>query len=87
MLEKIVHPLQQTAAITIETPLQNSFLQALCREQVPVHVYLINGIKLQGRIQTFDSHTILLKNGASQLVYKCAVSTICPAENVTIGIN
>ncbi len=64
--------------------LQEPFLNALRREHVPVSVFLVNGIKLQGQIESFDQFVILLKNNVSQMVYKHAVSTIVPARNVQI---
>ena len=54
--------------------LQDPFLNALRRERVPVSIYLVNGIKLQGQIESFDQFVILLKNTVSQMVYKHAVS-------------
>ncbi len=65
--------------------LQDPFLNALRRENVPVSIFLINGIKLQGQIDSFDQFVILLKNSVNQMVYKHAVSTIVPARNVTIN--
>ena len=64
--------------------LQEPFLNALRRERVPVSVYLVNGIKLQGQIESFDQFVVLLKNNVSQMVYKHAISTIVPARNVHI---
>lgn len=65
--------------------LQDPFLNALRRENVPVSIFLINGIKLQGQIDSFDQFVILLKNSVNQMVYKHAISTIVPARNVTIN--
>jgi host factor-I protein len=59
-------------------------LNALRRENVPVSIYLVNGIKLQGQIDSFDQFVILLKNSVNQMVYKHAISTIVPARNVSI---
>jgi len=64
--------------------LQDPFLNALRREDVPVSIYLVNGIKLQGQIDSFDQFVIVLKNTVSQMVYKHAISTIVPARNITI---
>jgi len=64
--------------------LQEPFLNALRREHVPVSIFLVNGIKLQGQIESFDQFVILLKHNVSQMVYKHAVSTIVPARNVQI---
>jgi host factor-I protein len=62
--------------------LQEPFLNALRKERVPVSIYLVNGIKLQGQIESFDQFVVSLKNGISQVVYKHAISTIVPARNV-----
>lgn len=59
--------------------LQDPFLNALRRERVPVSIYLVNGIKLQGQIESFDQFVILLKNTVSQMVYKHAISTVVPS--------
>ena len=63
--------------------LQEPFLNALRRDQVPVALYLINGIKLQGTIESFDPFCILLRNNSAQLVYKHAISTIVPTRAVS----
>lgn len=62
--------------------LQEPFLNALRKEKVPVSIYLVNGIKLQGQVESFDQFVILLRNSVSQMVYKHAISTIVPARNV-----
>ncbi len=64
--------------------LQDPFLNALRKERVPVSIFLINGIKLQGQVESFDQFVVLLKNSVSQLVYKHAISTIVPARNIKI---
>ncbi|EPF6559314.1 RNA chaperone Hfq [Serratia nevei] len=63
--------------------LQDPFLNALRRERVPVSIYLVNGIKLQGQIESFDKFVILLKNTVSQMVYKHAISTVVPSRPVS----
>lgn len=65
--------------------LQDPFLNTLRKEKVPVSVYLINGIKLQGQIESFDQFVVLLKNTVSQMVYKHAISTVVPSRNVKLG--
>jgi host factor-I protein len=62
--------------------LQDPFLNALRKERVPVSIYLVNGIKLQGHIESFDQFVVLLKNSVSQMVYKHAISTVVPTRNV-----
>lgn len=64
--------------------LQDPFLNALRRERVPVSIYLVNGIKLQGQIESFDNFVVLLKNSVSQMIYKHAISTIVPARNIRL---
>ncbi|TDJ29508.1 MAG: RNA chaperone Hfq [Gammaproteobacteria bacterium] len=66
--------------------LQEPYLNALRREHVPVSIFLVNGIKLQGQIESFDQFVVLLKNNVSQMVYKHAISTVVPARNVTIDL-
>ncbi|BDZ74922.1 MULTISPECIES: RNA chaperone Hfq [Methylophaga] len=65
--------------------LQDPFLNALRKENIPVSIYLVNGIKLQGQIDSFDQFVILLKNSVNQMVYKHAISTIVPARNVNVN--
>ena len=64
--------------------LQDPFLNALRKEHVQVAIYLVNGIKLQGQVESFDQYVVLLKNTVTQMVYKHAISTIVPARAVTI---
>jgi host factor-I protein len=64
--------------------LQDPFLNALRKEHVPVSIYLVNGIKLQGKVDSFDQYVIILKNTVSQMVYKHAISTIVPARQVRL---
>ena len=66
--------------------LQDPFLNALRREHVPVSIYLVNGIKLQGQIESFDQYVVLLRNTVTQMVYKHAISTIVPGRAVTFAI-
>jgi host factor-I protein len=65
--------------------LQDPCLNALRRERVPVSVYLVNGIKLQGQIESFDQYVVLLRNTVTQLVYKHAISTILPSRPITLA--
>ncbi len=65
--------------------LQDPFLNALRRERVPVAIYLVNGIKLQGIVESFDQFVVLLRNQVSQMVYKHAISTVVPSRNVRVG--
>jgi len=62
--------------------LQEPYLNALRKERVPVSIYLVNGIKLQGQIESFDQFAVLLRNTVTQMVYKHAISTVVPARQV-----
>jgi host factor-I protein len=62
--------------------LQDPFLNLLRREHVPVSIYLVNGIKLQGHIDSFDQYVVLLRNTVTQMVYKHAISTVVPGRAV-----
>ena len=66
--------------------LQEPFLNALRKERIPVSIYLVNGIKLQGQIESFDQFVVLLKNSVSQMIYKHAISTVVPARNVRLAL-
>ncbi len=64
--------------------LQEPFLNALRKERVPVAIYLVNGIKLTGQIDSFDQFVVLLRNSVNQMVYKHAISTIVPSKPVRL---
>ncbi len=66
--------------------LQDPFLNALRKEHIPVAIYLVNGIKLQGHIDSFDQYVVLLKSSVTQMVYKHAISTVVPSKAVNIPI-
>lgn len=66
--------------------LQEPFLNALRKERIPVSVYLVNGIKLQGQIESFDQFVVLLKNSVSQMIYKHAISTVVLVRNVRLNL-
>jgi host factor-I protein len=65
--------------------LQDTFLNALRKDHTPVSIFLVNGIKLQGRIDSFDQYVVMLKNTISQMVYKHAISTIVPGRVVRMS--
>ncbi len=67
--------------------LQDPFLNILRKEKVPVSIYLVNGIKLQGQIDSFDQFVVLLKNSVNQMVYKHAISTVVPSRNVRLPLS
>ena len=64
--------------------LQEPFLEELRKDKVPVSIYLVNGIKLQGHIDAYDQFVVLLKNTINQMVYKHAISTVVPARPVAM---
>jgi host factor-I protein len=64
--------------------LQEPFLNALRKEKIPVSIFLVNGIKLQGQIDSFDQYVIILKNTVNQMVYKHAISTIVPTKTIKL---
>ena len=66
--------------------LQDPFLNLLRKEKVPVSIYLVNGIKLQGTVDSFDQFVVLLKNSVNQMVYKHAISTVVPTRNVRLPV-
>lgn len=65
--------------------LQDPFLNALRKDRIPVSIYLVSGIKLQGQIESFDQFVILLRNTVNQMIYKSAISTVVPSRNVKIS--
>jgi host factor-I protein len=65
--------------------IQDPFLNTLRKERVPVSVFLVNGIKLQGQIDSFDQFVVMLKNTVTQMVYKHAISTIVPSRVVNFS--
>lgn len=66
--------------------LQDPFLNILRKERISVSIYLVNGIKLQGQIESFDQYVVLLKNTVTQMVYKHAISTVVPARPVSVPL-
>ncbi|PHS73838.1 MAG: RNA chaperone Hfq [Cycloclasticus sp.] len=67
--------------------LQDTFLNTLRKEHIPVAIFLVNGIKLQGQIDSFDQYIVILKNAVNQMVYKHAISTVVPARAVSMARN
>lgn len=64
--------------------LQDNFLNTLRKEHTPVSIFLVNGIKLQGKVDSFDQYVIMLKNTVNQMVYKHAISTIVPGKAIKL---
>ncbi len=65
--------------------LQDNFLNTLRKDHTPVSIFLVNGIKLQGKVDSFDQYVVMLKNTVSQMVYKHAISTIVPSKAVKLS--
>ena len=65
--------------------LQDPFLNSLRKGKIPVSIYLVNGIKLQGQVESFDQYVVLLRNTVTQMVYNHAISTIVPARAVPLA--
>ncbi len=70
---------------TKNTYLQELFLDQLCEEKISVSIYLLNGIKLQGQIESFDQFVIVLNGNAPQLIYKHSISTIVPSQKINLN--
>ncbi|MDC0464392.1 RNA chaperone Hfq [Pseudomonadales bacterium] len=64
--------------------LQDPFLNALRKERIPVSIFLVSGIKLQGQIESFDQFVILLRNTVNQMIYKSAISTVVPSRAISL---
>ena len=62
--------------------LQDPFLNILRKDRIPVSIYLVNGIKLQGQIESFDQYVVLLRNTVTQMVSQHAISTVVPTRAV-----
>jgi host factor-I protein len=67
--------------------LQDSFLNELRKEKVPVSIFLVNGIKLHGIVDSFDQYVVMLKNSVTQMVYKHAISTVVPSRAIKLPFN
>jgi len=77
-------PTHEESSMSKGQSLQDPYLNALRRDRTPVSVYLVNGIKLQGQIESFDQFVVVLRNSVSQMVYKHAISTVVPSRNVRL---
>lgn len=65
--------------------LQDTFLNSVRKDKIPVTIFLVNGVKLQGVVSWFDNFCVLLKrDGQSQLVYKHAISTVMPSQSINL---
>jgi len=65
--------------------LQDTFLNQLRKEKIPVVIYLTNGVRLKGTIRGFDNFVLLLRENTNSLIYKHAISTIIPEKDIEIG--
>jgi len=69
------------------TNLQDSFLNQITKDNIPVSVYLLNGIKLQGQVKSFDQYVIVLSGNTPQLIYKHSISTIVPSQTINLEVS
>ena len=68
--------------------IQDNFLNAARRERSGVTIYLISGVKLTGRIKSFDKYSLILEAGSQeQLIFKHAISTVVPGRAVNFHAN
>jgi host factor-I protein len=66
--------------------LQDPFLNALRKEHIPVSIFLVNGIKLQGHIESFDQYVVMLRSSVTQVVYKHSISTVVPSKAINLNL-
>jgi host factor-I protein len=67
--------------------LQDGYLESLRKNGIPVCIFLLNGIKLQGRIDSFDQFVVSLKNIKTQAVYKHTICTVVPTRRISLAAN
>jgi host factor-I protein len=86
--DQVVYVYMMTASkelsVDKKQEIQSPFLNALRKERIPVSIFMKNGIKLQGTIESFDQYIVMLKNVATQVIYKHAISTVVPSRSVRI---
>jgi host factor-I protein len=82
--KNFISELEEKIPMSKGQSLQDPYLNQLRKERVPVSIFLVNGIKLQGQIESFDQFVVLLKNTVSQMVYKHAISTVVPSRPVRL---
>jgi host factor-I protein len=70
--------------MTKKHDLQEIFLSEVSKKKISVSIYLLNGIKLQGHIESFDQYVLVLSGSTPQLIYKHAISTIVPAQKIDL---
>lgn len=66
--------------------LQDAFLNELRKEKVAVSIFLVNGIKLHGVVDSFDQYVVMLKNTVTQMVYKHSISTVVPSRMIKLPL-
>jgi host factor-I protein len=66
--------------------IQDTFLNQVRKEKVPVIVYLVNGFQIRGQVRAFDNFTIVVEaDGKQQMIYKHAISTFIPIRPVSLA--
>ena len=63
--------------------LQKMFIESIIKENIPVSIYLVNGVQLKGYIEKFDDDSLVLKNDIAQIIFKHAISTIVPTKSIS----
>ncbi|BCJ85725.1 RNA chaperone Hfq [Effusibacillus dendaii] len=67
--------------------IQDTFLNQIRKENIPVTIYLVNGFQIRGSVKAFDNFTVIVESeGKQQLVYKHAISTFTPMRNVNFNM-
>jgi host factor-I protein len=67
--------------------IQDTFLNQVRKEKIPVTVYLVNGFQIRGLVKAFDNFTVMLEtDGKQQMIYKHAISTFMPVRNVALNL-
>jgi host factor-I protein len=76
---------EENVAVQSTSVLQDAFLKHLRDNQLDVMMFLVNGIRLQGRVERFDNYTVqLVRGSSSQVIFKHAISAISPAESMQL---
>lgn len=62
--------------------MQDQFLTILCRDRVPVSMFLVSGLRFLGHVESFDQYVVLLRGATLQVIFKHAISTVLPAHGI-----
>ena len=73
--------------MTEQINLQDAILKEVCRERIPITLFLMNGFQLRGVITGFDSFVVVLvTDGKQQMIYKHAISTLAPIRSLKAAV-